>query len=132
MEGASDDLLDRRRWVCSSACFVDPDLVYASDTPRLNGLTVANRVHLLEPQWNPAVENQAIGRVLRLDQERKVTIIHYTVEKTIEEVSAYLGRDAGKILSVRAQTVSWLLTDLVGSRIEANTETAAGWWRVSQ
>ncbi|KAJ3536179.1 hypothetical protein NM208_g5824 [Fusarium decemcellulare] len=41
----------------------------------LNGLTVANRVHILEPQWNPAVENQATGRVLRLDQQRRVTIL---------------------------------------------------------
>lgn len=52
----------------------------------LNGLTVANRIHLLEPQWNPAVEKQAIGRVLRLDQREKVTVIRYAVEKTIEEV----------------------------------------------
>ena len=62
-------------------------LLLTSDFLRLNGLTVANRVHLLEPQWNPAVENQAIGRVLRLDQQRKVTIIRYAVEKTIEEAS---------------------------------------------
>lgn len=58
-----------------------------TDTSRLNGLTVASTVHLLEPQWNPAVENQAIGRVLRLDQQNKVTVVRYTVEKTIEKVS---------------------------------------------
>ena len=52
----------------------------------LNGLTVANRIHILEPQWNPAVENQAIGRVLRLDQQRKVTILRYAMRKSIEEV----------------------------------------------
>ncbi|KAJ5802175.1 uncharacterized protein N7503_004625 [Penicillium pulvis] len=37
----------------------------------LNNLSVASRVHILEPQWNPSIENQAIGRVLRLGQDKK-------------------------------------------------------------
>ena len=56
-----------------------------SDFCSLN-LTAANRVYLLEPQWNPAIEAQAIGRALRLGQKRTVTIIRYVMEKTIEEV----------------------------------------------
>lgn len=91
MESSFDDLFHWRRWVCSSICFVE-SAASDSNFSRLNGLTVANRVHLLEPQWNPAVENQAIGRVLRLDQERKVTIIRYAVEKTIEKVSEHTGK----------------------------------------
>ncbi|KAH8892451.1 hypothetical protein GQ53DRAFT_861762 [Thozetella sp. PMI_491] len=55
----------------------------------LNNLSVANRVHLLEPQWNPSVETQAIGRVLRLGQGKQVTIVRYIVNKTIEEVWGY-------------------------------------------
>lgn len=51
-------------------------------------LTVANRVHILEPQWNPAVEMQAIGRILRLGQEKNVTIVRYIVEHTVEQASA--------------------------------------------
>ncbi|KAF4976356.1 hypothetical protein FZEAL_6954 [Fusarium zealandicum] len=51
----------------------------------LNGLTVASRVHLLEPQWNPAVEKQAMGRVLRLDQQNKVTVVRYAMKESIEE-----------------------------------------------
>ncbi|KAL9064865.1 MAG: hypothetical protein Q9161_008607 [Pseudevernia consocians] len=50
-------------------------------------LTAATRVHLVEPQWNPAVEAQAIGRAVRLGQTRKVTVIRYVMEKTIEEVA---------------------------------------------
>lgn len=53
---------------------------------------MANRVHILEPQWNPAVENQAIGRVLRLDQQRKVTIVRYAMLKSIEEVRVLASR----------------------------------------
>ena len=52
---------------------------------RLN-LTAANRIHLLEPQWNPSIEEQAIGRALRLGQTRPVTVIRYIVQNTVEEV----------------------------------------------
>ncbi len=53
---------------------------------RLN-LTAATRVHLVEPQWNPAIEAQAIGRALRLGQTRSVTVIRYVVQNSIEEVN---------------------------------------------
>lgn len=52
---------------------------------RLN-LTVANKVHLVEPQWNPAVEEQAIARALRMGQTRQVTITRYVMKTTIEQV----------------------------------------------
>ncbi|KAI0100544.1 hypothetical protein GGR51DRAFT_351483 [Nemania sp. FL0031] len=51
----------------------------------LNNLSVANRVHILEPQWNPSIEDQAIGCVARLGQTQKVTVIRYIVRNTIEE-----------------------------------------------
>lgn len=49
-------------------------------------LTAADRVHIVEPQWNPSVEQQAIGRALRIGQTHKVTIIKYIVQNTVEEV----------------------------------------------
>ncbi|KAF8417487.1 SNF2 family N-terminal domain-containing protein [Tirmania nivea] len=49
-------------------------------------LTAASRVHILEPQWNPMVEVQAIGRVARLGQRKRVTIYRYIMANTIEEV----------------------------------------------
>ncbi|KAF2141618.1 uncharacterized protein K452DRAFT_298308 [Aplosporella prunicola CBS 121167] len=51
----------------------------------LNSLSVADRLHILEPQWNPSVENQAIGRVLRLGQKNAVTIVRYIVNNTVEK-----------------------------------------------
>ncbi|KAI5925447.1 SNF2 family N-terminal domain-containing protein [Camillea tinctor] len=48
-------------------------------------LTVANRVHIVEPQWNPSVEEQAIARALRMGQTREVTIVRYMMEKTVEQ-----------------------------------------------
>ena len=50
---------------------------------------MANRVHILEPQWNPSVESQAIGRVVRLGQTRTVHVVRYIVDGTVEIVSNY-------------------------------------------
>ena len=52
---------------------------------RLN-LTSANRVFIVEPQWNPSVESQAISRALRLGQGKSVLVVRYVVEHTIEQV----------------------------------------------
>ena len=53
---------------------------------RLNNLSVASRIYLLEPQWNPSVERQAIGRILRLGQKKEVKIIRFIMSRSIEEV----------------------------------------------
>ncbi|KAF5540893.1 DNA repair recombination rad5c [Fusarium napiforme] len=47
-------------------------------------LTAASYVYIMEPQWNPSVESQAIGRVARLGQNKEVTIVHYIVRGTVE------------------------------------------------
>jgi hypothetical protein len=52
---------------------------------RLN-LTMASDVHLMEPQWNPMVEAQALDRVHRLGQTRNVTATKYIIEDSFEEV----------------------------------------------
>ncbi|PWY84198.1 hypothetical protein BO83DRAFT_395201 [Aspergillus eucalypticola CBS 122712] len=52
----------------------------------LNNLSVASRVHILEPQWNPSVESQAIGRALRWGQGKKTFVIRYVMEDTVEKI----------------------------------------------
>ncbi|PYH69626.1 DEAD/DEAH box helicase [Aspergillus vadensis CBS 113365] len=52
----------------------------------LNNLSVASRVHILEPQWNPSVESQAIGRALRWGQGKKIFVIRYVMEGTVEKI----------------------------------------------
>ncbi|KAL8707096.1 MAG: hypothetical protein Q9225_007829 [Loekoesia sp. 1 TL-2023] len=49
-------------------------------------LTAANHVFLMEPQWNPALEDQAMDRVHRMGQTKEVTTVRYIVKDTIEEV----------------------------------------------
>jgi len=47
-------------------------------------LTAAQRVYLMDPYWNPAVENQAVDRIHRLGQTRPVTTVKLIIENTIE------------------------------------------------
>jgi SNF2 family DNA or RNA helicase len=48
-------------------------------------LTAADHVFLLDPWWNPAVEDQAADRVHRLGQDRPVLVYHLVAEDTVEE-----------------------------------------------
>ena len=48
-------------------------------------LTAANNVFLVDPWWNPAIEDQAIERVHRIGQVRKVNVKRSVCKKTIEE-----------------------------------------------
>ncbi|KAJ5316799.1 Helicase C-terminal, partial [Penicillium antarcticum] len=50
-------------------------------------LTAASRVHIIEPQWNPMVEAQALDRVHRMGQTRDVVTTRYIVKDSIETVS---------------------------------------------
>ena len=48
-------------------------------------LTAASRVVILEPFWNPFVEEQAIDRVHRLNQTEDVKVFKMTIKGTVEE-----------------------------------------------
>ncbi|KAK1990726.1 SNF2 family domain-containing protein [Colletotrichum falcatum] len=48
-------------------------------------LTCANRVFIVELQWNPSVENQAIARAIRFGQDQKVLVTRYVIKGTVEE-----------------------------------------------
>jgi SNF2 family DNA or RNA helicase len=48
-------------------------------------LTAANYVILLDPWWNPAIENQAMDRAHRIGQKRVVSVIRLISSQTIEE-----------------------------------------------
>jgi non-specific serine/threonine protein kinase len=48
-------------------------------------LTAAEYVYIVDPWWNPAIEDQASDRVHRIGQQRPVTIYRLIAENTIEE-----------------------------------------------
>ncbi|UOE52367.1 DEAD/DEAH box helicase [Mucilaginibacter sp. SMC90] len=48
-------------------------------------LTEADYVYLVDPWWNPAVENQAIDRCHRIGQDKKIVAVRLICPGTIEE-----------------------------------------------
>ncbi|XP_052290556.1 DNA repair protein RAD16 isoform X4 [Citrus sinensis] len=48
-------------------------------------LTVASHVFLMDPWWNPAVEQQAQDRIHRIGQYKPIRIVRFLIENTIEE-----------------------------------------------
>ncbi|OIW26473.1 hypothetical protein CONLIGDRAFT_620305 [Coniochaeta ligniaria NRRL 30616] len=50
-------------------------------------LTVASRAYLLEPHWNPTLEEQALARIHRMGQKQEVTTVRFCVRDTFEEAT---------------------------------------------
>ncbi|KAJ1270251.1 hypothetical protein BS78_06G039700 [Paspalum vaginatum] len=76
-------------------------------------LTAASNVFLMDPWWNPAVEEQAIMRIHRIGQKREVQVRRFIVKDTVEERMQQV--------QVRKQRmISGALTDdeVRGARIE--------------
>jgi SWI/SNF-related matrix-associated actin-dependent regulator of chromatin subfamily A3 len=64
---------------------------YDGDTTPTNrslalNITAATRAYIMEPQWNPTVEEQALARVHRMGQTKEVTTIRFVMADTFEEV----------------------------------------------
>ncbi|KAH9209007.1 SNF2 family N-terminal domain-containing protein [Leptodontidium sp. 2 PMI_412] len=53
-------------------------------------LTAANRVFIIEPQWNPSVENQAISRAIRMNQTDSVLVTRYMIRGTVEQARIHV------------------------------------------
>ncbi|KAL7792443.1 SNF2 family N-terminal domain-containing protein [Trichoderma ceciliae] len=48
-------------------------------------LTVATHAYLMEPHWNPTVEEQALARIHRMGQKNEVTTIRFFIKDTLEQ-----------------------------------------------
>lgn len=66
-------------------------------------LTAADYVYIVDPWWNPAVENQAIDRCYRMGQEKHVVAYRMICQDSIEE----------KILALQASK-NQLAKDIIG------------------
>ncbi len=53
-------------------------------------LTAADYVYLVDPWWNPAIENQAIDRCYRIGQEKHVVAVRLICPDTIEDKMVHL------------------------------------------
>ncbi|KAG2393295.1 hypothetical protein C9374_006826 [Naegleria lovaniensis] len=60
-------------------------------------LVWATHVFLLDPWWNPAIEEQAIDRVHRIGQDKPVTVYRFVVKDSVEERILSLQKSKTKI-----------------------------------
>jgi SNF2 family DNA or RNA helicase len=67
-------------------------------------LTAADYVYILDPWWNPAVENQAIDRCYRIGQDKKVFAYRMICKDTVEEKIVNLQNKKRKIAGDIIQT----------------------------
>jgi len=67
----------------------DPDLAVCLISLKVGGvglnLVWATHVFLLDPWWNPAIEDQAIDRVHRIGQDKPVTVVRFVIKNSVEE-----------------------------------------------
>ena len=61
-------------------------------------LQFASRGYLMRPQWNPAIERQAVGRLHRSGQTRPVVVLRLVAEGTVDERT--LRRQRGKLACI--------------------------------
>ena len=60
-------------------------------------LTEADYVYLVDPWWNPAVENQAIDRSHRIGQRKNVVAVRLICSDTVEEKIMHLQKKKNKL-----------------------------------
>ncbi|KAI0466179.1 SNF2 family N-terminal domain-containing protein [Xylaria cf. heliscus] len=75
-------------------------------------LTEASRAYLMEPHWNPTLEEQALARVHRLGQRKEVTTVRLYIRDTFEERVMELQKKkedlAGLLLDSQAGSTEYL------------------------
>lgn len=81
-------------------------------------LTKAEYVFILDPWWNPAVEQQAIDRAHRIGQENKVFIYKFITKNTVEEKILKLQQRKIKLTSELISTEESFVKNLSKEDIE--------------
>lgn len=86
----------------------DPDIASFLISIKSGGtglnLTAADYVFILDPWWNPTIENQAIARAHRIGQDKQVIAVKFIVRESIEE----------KILALQERKAQ-LAEDIIGN-----------------
>ncbi|HEY1163882.1 MAG TPA: C-terminal helicase domain-containing protein [Chitinophaga sp.] len=75
-------------------------------------LTAADYVYIVDPWWNPAVENQAIDRCHRIGQDKHVVAVRLICQNTIEEKIQLLQASKRELVDELVKTDSTMLKSL--------------------
>ena len=91
----SGETRDRSKPVDTFQTEKGPAVILVSLRAGGTGITLhaADYVFLLDPWWNPAVENQAVDRVHRIGQDRRVFVYRMITQGTIEERIQHLKKE---------------------------------------
>ena len=81
-------------------------------------LTAASRAYIMEPQWNPMSELQALDRIYRLGQLKKVTTTRYTMRNSWEEQVLKLQRRKQELADLTLNGGRISRADLTSGRLE--------------
>lgn len=82
-------------------------------------LMAADYVYIVDPWWNPAVENQAIDRCYRIGQDKKVIAYRMICKDTVEEKIMELQSRKKKIASDLISTDEGIVQKLDGEELKA-------------
>ncbi len=82
-------------------------------------LTAADYVYVVDPWWNPAVENQAIDRCYRIGQDKNVFAYRMICTNTVEEKILQLQQKKKKIATDIIQTDESIMKNLSVKDIES-------------
>ena len=82
-------------------------------------LTAADYVYIIDPWWNPAVENQAIDRCYRIGQDKKVFAYRMICTNTVEEKILELQQKKIKIATDIVQTDESIMKGLKAKDVKA-------------
>ena len=81
-------------------------------------LTTGSKVYVMEPQFNPAAEAQAVDRVHRLGQTREVTITRFIMEESFEEKMLALQKKKQRLADLSMSRGKLDKTELARQRLE--------------
>ena len=70
----------------------------------------ANRIYIMSPNWNPAVEHQAIGRAFRTGQQKDVFVTKFCISSGNEKIP-FVEENIIKLQERKKQVISDILND---------------------
>ncbi|KAF4631765.1 hypothetical protein G7Y89_g6362 [Cudoniella acicularis] len=83
-------------------------------------LTVATRAYLMEPHWNPTVEEQALARIHRIGQKKEITTIRFFMRDSFEEHVIEVQKKKKHLADVLLSSQNDASSDDNASRLEGN------------
>jgi SNF2 family DNA or RNA helicase len=73
-------------------------------------LQIANRIYIMSPNWNPAVEHQAIGRSYRTGQTKKVYVTKFCISSGDKDIP-FIEENIIKLQEKKKKIISQMLND---------------------